>query len=385
MPKRQLDGANNRAKRRRELGMTREVQQLRTDQSLDPSRGGARGFPFWFRQRVLAAAMHSSVPFAADINLVSRSTIYNWRTRILPYRMGGNHDRTRLVGYDLFLLIFANFVYPEGLTEGYAAFIARNGGSVYFNQDIDVRLQELEFTRKRASTEAYAAYSFRSQLRAQLFWSQPPPLGVVGVRMIRFIDVDETGWELSGCGSSYGRAPLGVRSRKLGHYSKTSDRINLFMGIEPGDPNLPAHVDGSVENPRRWMFVTVENCNAQTCSVLIDQMCADIEQNPVGPHDHQRVVLWDNLTVHNSPLVIQTLEGRASRGQFEFLHLNRPPYQPKWAPIEYVFNLISAELNRRVQRDWTPAILEQNIREIAAQVGRNGGIFRTFIYCGYRP
>ena len=161
-------------------------------------------------------------------------------------------------------------------------------------------------------------------------------------------------------------------------------KSQAHLGITSNNPHIPAHMDGSVENPRRWIFITRETCSAHTFSIFIDQICDAIEQNPLGGHDHERVVMWDNLRVHTSPLVLHTLEGRASRAQFDFTHLNRPPYQPKWAPIEYVFNLISGELNRRVCRDWTPAILEQNIRDIAGQIGRAGGFFRTFLYCGYR-
>ena len=322
MPKHQLDPPDHQTKRHRVLGMTRELQQVRTAQPHNPRRGGTRGYPVWFRERVLAASVQNNVQTVSTVHAVSRQTIYNWRTRLFPHQMGGNNDRTALVGYDMFLLVFVNLVYPEGGTEQYAAFIAANGGMVYMDKQINECLRELEYTRKRTSTEAYAAYSFRARLRAELFWSRPLPLGIVGIIRTRFIDVDKTGWELSGCGLHYGRAPLGVRSSILGHYVRTSRRINLFMAIEPGDPNLPPHVDGSAQNPRRWMFVTEENCNAQTFSILIDQICTDIEQNPVGPNDNQRVVMWDNLSVHNSPLVLQTLEGRPTRAQYQFEHLN---------------------------------------------------------------
>ena len=30
---------------------------------------------------------------------------------------------------------------------------------------------------------------------------------------------------------------------------------------EPSDPLLPYHLDGSVQNPRRWFHLTNENCN----------------------------------------------------------------------------------------------------------------------------
>ena len=127
--------------------------------------------------------------------------------------------------------------------------------------------------------------------RAEVFWTLPLPLGIVGIAVPRKIDTDETGWDLSGCGSHYGRTPVGVRARTLGHYVKSPDRVNLFMGIEPGDPNLPANVDGSIENPRRWIYITRDSCNAQIFSSFLDQMCTDIETHPAGPHDNHRVVM----------------------------------------------------------------------------------------------
>jgi hypothetical protein len=46
----------------------------------------------------------------------------------------------------------------------------------------------------------------------------------------------------------------------------------------------------------------------------------------------------------------QLVEGRPTANRFDIGP--RPPYQPKYGPIEYVFCELAATLTRRVQRDW---------------------------------
>ena len=108
------------------------------------------------------------------------------------------------------------------------------------------------------------------------------------------------------------------------------------MVIEPGNPNLPAQVDGSVKNRRRWFLITTSNCDQHTFANFIDQQYCQqvkVENNPT-PFDQHHVLMWDNLSTHTTPLVLQTLEGR--RNGVAITSLNRPPYHPKYAPIEYV-------------------------------------------------
>jgi len=50
------DAANNRAKLRSHLGLTRELQVDRIDLPPNLSIGSTRGYLMWFRQRVLATA-----------------------------------------------------------------------------------------------------------------------------------------------------------------------------------------------------------------------------------------------------------------------------------------------------------------------------------------
>ena len=107
--------------------------------------------------------------------------------------MTGGTERHKLVGQDQFLMVFFISVYPDADADEVATYIVNNGGNVYDRQTISKRLQELEFTRKRASTEAYQAFLPHNILRVQRFWSLPPPVGVANVRRRMLVDVDECG------------------------------------------------------------------------------------------------------------------------------------------------------------------------------------------------
>ena len=43
---------------------------------------------------------------------------------------------------------------------------------------------------------------------------------------------------------------------------------------EPSDPLLPYHLDGSVQNPRRWFHLTNENCNEDITSRHTNLYCS---------------------------------------------------------------------------------------------------------------
>ena len=60
------DAANSRAISRSKLGLSRELQQDRTDLGADPSIAGTRGYPHWFRLRVLAHAANHGINDAAN-------------------------------------------------------------------------------------------------------------------------------------------------------------------------------------------------------------------------------------------------------------------------------------------------------------------------------
>ena len=376
------DPANKRARARSDLGLTRELQENRTYLPPDPSKGGAAGYPIWFRVRVLHAAALNGRDVAADHYGVSERSIERWETRLIPYRMTGGIEREALTGADQLWFSICIFIYPDASADEVCTFIVVQGGNVYSREQISTRCEELEIARKRLSKEACDAFSPRVQRRVRWFWTLPPPLGIANIRMAILIDIDETGFYLSKLGSNYGRAVGCLRVRVPRHYTRNDQKLNVIIAVEPGDPNLPANVDGSVQNPRRWLMITVENVDQFVFGEFMEMLCTDLETNGTqNGLDMDRIFMWDNLSVHNTPYVTQLIQGRPTANRFRTV--NRPPYHAKIAPIEYVICELACELDRRVQRSWTAVELRQNIEDIGRRIGRNGGFQRTFVHCGF--
>jgi len=374
--------ASNRARARSRLGLSRELEVNRTNLPPDPSIGGSAGYPVWFRDRVLNIVnVHGPVAAVNQCGISERS-IRRWQDRLIPYRMTGGTERQALVGVDQLWFAICIFIYPDASDDEIATFIISQGGKVYSREQISSRCSELEITRKRLSKEAYDAFSLRVQRRVRWFWSQPPPLGILTLIISQLIDIDETGFYSSKFGSNYGRALGCIRVRVPRHYTRNDPKVNVIIAVEPGDPNLPAHVDGSLQNPRRWLMLALNNIDQFVFGQFMEMLCNDLEMNPVpNGLDMDRVFMWDNLNAHNTPYVTQLIQGRPTANRFRTL--NRPPYYAKIAPIEYIICELACELDRRVKRDWTMADLQQNIEDIGRRIGRNGGFHRTFVHCGY--
>ena len=155
-----------------------------------PSVGGTEGYQQWY-QRDQVQKFLTGQPI--DVSL---SSIYRWLQRIQPYRKTGNTPTAKIVGIDqMFLALFVQ-IYPDGNADHAACFLYNNTGNVYYQADISRRMRELKITRKRVSTEAYQAHLPVNILKAQIFWSQGPPVGVYGVRRFRLVDFDEFGIDL---------------------------------------------------------------------------------------------------------------------------------------------------------------------------------------------
>jgi hypothetical protein len=292
--------------------------------------------------------------------------------------MAGGQERHNLVGHSQMLLAVCLYAYPEAQADEIAMFIFENGGGIYNRGAISNRMKDLKMTRKAASTEAYQAFTPRNLLRAELFWSRQPPLGIFQVRRRLFVDFDECGLSIEQCNRSKGHSVVGVRIRKPGHYTRDT-KLTVIMAVEPGDPNRPPLQDGSVERPRRWIWIRmITGTNAETFSDFCEHVCSSIEQSG----DTERLFLWDNLSAHRTPLVHHTVEAR--EGPCSFRIVARPPYQPKYGPIEYVFCELICRLQDRVQPDWNTNILRQQIMNIASQIGMDGAFDRTFQHCGYQ-
>jgi hypothetical protein len=244
-------------------------------------------------------------------------------------------------------------------------------------------MQRLDVTRKKASTEAFQAHTQENLFKEFLFWSQPLPLGVVGTPRYKLIDVDEFAFALEKLNRPYAYSISCYRVRKLGHYTRNT-KLTVIFAIEPGDPRLPAWMDGSIEKPRRWIrVVRVSGTNATLFADFCDHVCSQIEANPIPLTDDHRVFIWDNLGAHKSPIVSQTVEARG--GPLRFSICNRIPYQPKYGPIEYKICDLITQLRLKENQNWTTDGLETAILQVAATLGKNGdcNFDRTFEHCGY--
>jgi len=146
------DPEDERAKARRDEGITRELQVIRKELP-DPSRGGSRGYPVWLRREMILQAANGQ-PTVAHY-----SSIHRWEVGILSKRMTGNKEKETITGFDHFLLAFYLLAYPDCEFDEACAFIYNNGGGIYSRQDVSFRLKELDVTRKKASTEAYQDFS----------------------------------------------------------------------------------------------------------------------------------------------------------------------------------------------------------------------------------
>ncbi len=82
-----------------------------------------------------------------------------------------------------------------------------------------------------------------------VFWNSPPPLGIYEVPQWKLIDVDKFGVSLEKCNHRGGWAVKVLHVQKDGHYHH-SMKMTVIFAIELGDPDLPDHARGSVEQPR---------------------------------------------------------------------------------------------------------------------------------------
>ena len=184
---------NELARQRRNIGLARELETER-DRNPQPWRGGARGYDVHWREEQVAAAA---------VGLPTRvcvSSIRNWNTRMDPYRMTGNKENETLIGIHQILLLIFLMGYPEGRVSEVRAFVANaSDGRVFSRGQVSRRLDELNITRKRASTEAYQAYSPVNLFKRDIFFTHNLPFGIANAQRRSFLDTDECGLELQSC------------------------------------------------------------------------------------------------------------------------------------------------------------------------------------------
>ena len=356
---------------RRRAGLFRRLGISRTPKP-HPRIGGSRGYPLEMRESEIWSRQQG-LPTVA-----SRRSIQRWHQRLHPYLMTGNRDREVIVGMEQYHLVLFLLAWPEARLDEIIAYIANTGtGRVYTRSQVSRRLHELGMTKKVGSTEARQASLPINLFKREQFWGMQPPFGVNGCERRRLLDIDECGIEIQRTNRKYGHSFTGVRVVKPGHYSRDT-KLTVILAVEPGDPDLPAEVRGSIANPRRWLRLLVKaGTSTLDFNDFLTYVCEDIQNNrPVGMvGNDRRIFLWDNLSSHCSPIIHQTVEG-----EYGHLIIRRPPYKPSDAPIEYIFCQLVCELQTRC---FQCNSLVQLINAIQVVITNLNGFNNTFRKLGY--
>jgi hypothetical protein len=265
--------------------------------------------------------------------------------------------------------------------EEIATFLYNEGADELFSlSTLYKRMKELGYSKKFASVEAYQASRPDVLWKEHCFFNFGLPAGINGEPRCKFIDVDEFSITLEKCNRTSGWALVCRRVRKEGHYARVGNKLTVLMGIEPGDGRVPAGDLGSLDNPRRWVSILQNSgTTINHFSDFCDLICNDIEQFPVMPTDQHRIFLWDNLNSHHANYVNQRVTGREGVTQWSIVP--RPPYMPKYGPIEYKICDVTHECMKRKLPGWDVPRLEQEVR---AAVQRIGPFDSTFQHCGYK-
>ena len=204
---------NDKVRRQQRQGLSRLIQKDRPEVS-HPSVGCTCEYPVYVRQIEITQAQAGLDPIVASQRSISR-----WMTeRLIPYRMTGNKNQSKLVGSDSLLLVIFLIIHPKAHLDEIATFIYNEGGGLYSRQDLSKCLKALKVTYKVGSTEAYQAFLPHNIWRCDMFWSRSPPLGIVTIPRRKHIDTDEFGMGMNRCNDKRGYSLSCFRVRSPGHY-----------------------------------------------------------------------------------------------------------------------------------------------------------------------
>jgi hypothetical protein len=125
--------------------------------------------------------------------------------------------------------------------------------------------------------------------------------------------------------------------RKDGHYHHGA-MITVFFAIKLGDPALLLHIRESVQRPWHWVqYVQGVGTTINIFRDFCDHICLEKEQFGVVGTDDHRILFWDNMAMHHSTYIHQTMTG--CEGPRQFSIVARPQYRPKYmgqASVKFV-------------------------------------------------
>jgi len=213
----------------------------------------------------------------------------------LQYEWG--HSETTADVRDQLLLGICLYIYTDASSDKNCAFVHANGGEIYSQKRVSKRCKELELLQKRSSKESYVAFYISSIQKFNWFATLPLPLFLSGISVNKIIDINETSFYLKKTTTKYGRSHISFHVRYPAQYTRGATKINFILVVEAGSHIIAVNMDGSVQNPRRWILVTIENCDQFVFSNFMNTLLLNIKRNPAPYNiDDERVILWDNLS-----------------------------------------------------------------------------------------
>lgn len=159
---------------------------------------------------------------------------------------------------------------------------------MYLRQLIFWCLAELKVTYNKVSVEAYAAFTPRNLQCEELFWTRCLPLGKMGIKRRKLIDMDEFTVEHRKLNGTKGGEVLCYRVRTVGNYTKEK-KLTVILMIEAGDPGLVDVRDGRIAQPRRWIKTCrVGGTDTTAFASFCDEICTLIDgvQHIAGTDEH---------------------------------------------------------------------------------------------------
>jgi hypothetical protein len=221
--------------------------------------------------------------------------------------------------------------------------------------------EKLGLSRKAGSTTAMQALLPRNIMKRWQYWHMNYPYGIADILREDIIDLDEAGIFLETCNRGMGKATIGKRVRQEGPFGH-SVKWTLKCAIAGGDGH------------ECWVDMQ------QVAGTAIVDFAAYIEgildSIPPGNAQRRRCFIMDNLTSHVNIAITQIIHAAGHRIVF------RAPYYPVDVPIEYSFNTVQQELNKKVYGIKTHPQLQQAVFEIIGQMAQQG-FERYFTHCGY--
>ena len=287
---------------------------------------------------------------------------------VCPKKATGNRSEREILGSDLEQLALYRSVYPEATNAECRAYLFNSQPhppaqtDPYSHSQLQRAENLLGLTRKNGSTTAQLAYHPDNLQKRDLYWTQPPPLGVAGVPRQNMIDIDEAGFKLEHSNRKFGKTPTALRCSQEGAYGR-DEKLNLLLAIS-GDEN----------DPMRWHDVWMNG--GTTIAKFADFIQLILDDLALRHPGRVFCFTMDNLNSHKNPIVLNKIINAGHQYAF------RAPYWPVDGAIEYVFNTIQTRLQAYFNRLVDMAALQNRINLIIATFG---SFHRYFIHVGFPP